>query len=93
MKTVPLDSSRLVTLLPKTATNKHVVIFHGGAYTVPTTEGHRQWMEQIVSQMGAKATMLDFPLAPETTASVTVPASLDATQNCDCNIPMISFFG
>ncbi|MFC6253113.1 alpha/beta hydrolase [Secundilactobacillus hailunensis] len=92
VKVVPLDQSRLVTLLPKTATNKHVVIFHGGAYTVPTTEGHRQWMERIVSQMGAKATMLDFPLAPENTASVTVPASLDAYAELRLQYPDDQFY-
>lgn len=49
-------------------------------------------MEQIVSQMGAKATMLDFPLAPETTASVTVPASLDAYAELRLQYPDDQFF-
>jgi len=92
VKVVPLERGRLVTLLPETATRKHVVIFHGGAYTVPATDSHRQWVETIVASMGAKATMLDFPLAPENTAVVTVPASLDAYVELQAEYPDDQFY-
>lgn len=92
VKVVPLERGRLVTLSPEAQTTRHVVIFHGGAYTVPTTESHRQWMELIVSRMAAKATMLDFPLAPENTAEVTVPASLDAYAELKAEYPDDQFY-
>ncbi|MCH5461719.1 alpha/beta hydrolase [Lactobacillus sp. LC28-10] len=91
-KVVPLERGRLVTLLPTKTTNRHVVIFHGGAYTVPATDSHRQWMEKIVAQLGAKATMLDFPLAPEHTANETVPASLDAYEELRAEYPDDEFY-
>ncbi|MTV82794.1 alpha/beta hydrolase fold domain-containing protein [Secundilactobacillus folii] len=94
VKVVPMedDHARLITLSPEAQTNRHVVIFHGGAYTVPTTESHRQWMELIVSRMAAKATMLDFPLAPEHTAVETVPAALDAYAELKTEYPDDQFF-
>lgn len=92
VKVVPLDLGRLVTLSPETQTNRHVVIFHGGAYTVPATENHRRWMEMIRTQLKAKATMLDFPLAPEHTAAETVPAALDAYTELRAEYPDDQFF-
>lgn len=92
VKVVPMENGRLVTLLPKAETHQHVVIFHGGAYTVPATDSHRQWMEQIVARMGAKATMLDFPLAPENTATTTVPASLEVYAELQTEYPDDHFY-
>ncbi|GAW98260.1 alpha/beta hydrolase fold domain-containing protein [Secundilactobacillus mixtipabuli] len=92
VKVVPLEKGRLVTLLPVKETDRHVVIFHGGAYTVPATDSHRQWMEQIAAHMGAKATMLEFPLAPESTAVETVPASLDAYAELRAEYPDDQFY-
>ncbi|GAX04285.1 esterase/lipase [Secundilactobacillus pentosiphilus] len=92
VKVVPLEKARLITLTPGAATHQHVVIFHGGAYTVPATDSHRQWMEEIAGHMGAKATMLDFPLAPENTAKVTVPASLEAYAELRAEYPDDQFY-
>lgn len=92
VKVVPLERGRLVTLLSAKETDRHVVIFHGGAYTVPATDSHRQWMEQIAAHMGAKATMLEFPLAPESTAVETVPASLDAYAELRAEYPDDQFY-
>lgn len=92
VRTVPLPNSRLVTLMPTEPTHQHVVIFHGGAYTVPTTESHRQWMELIADKLGATATMVDFPLAPESTAVQTVPAALEAYQELQLAYPDDYFY-
>lgn len=87
VKTVPMAGGRIVTLNPKADTTQHVVIFHGGAYTVRATESHRQWMEIINQRLRARATMLDFPLAPEATVKETLAFVLAAYDELRATYP------
>lgn len=89
---VPLEQGRLVTVTPKQETTKHVVLLHGGAYTVPATESHREWLIYISDQLGARATLIDYPLAPEATATVTVPATVAAYQELGLEYPDDQFY-
>lgn len=86
-----LTNSRLVTLVPKTETDRHVVLFHGGAYRVRGFDSHRDWMVYLADQLQLKVTYIDFPLSPEFTVETTVPETLVAYDQLVAQFPTDRF--
>lgn len=56
----------------------HIVYFHGGGYSMEATGLHFQLMKNLVKQTGCALTYIDYPLAPEHTATETMAMSLAA---------------
>lgn len=56
----------------------HIVYFHGGGYSMEASGLHFQLMKNLVKQTGCALTYIDYPLAPEHTATETLAMSLAA---------------
>lgn len=75
-----LENSRVVTVEPVKPTDRHVVLFHGGAYRVRGFDSHREWLVFMADKIGLRVSYIDFPLSPEFTVKTTVPSALVATE-------------
>lgn len=53
----------------------HIVFFHGGGYVLPAFRVHWQWVADCVDALGCTATMVQYPLAPESDCQTTVAAA------------------
>lgn len=45
--------------------NLHLIFFHGGAYVFEITKKHWDFIFEITKEINAKSTVIDYPLAPE----------------------------
>ena len=52
----------------------HLLYFHGGAYVVDANPAHFDVVARLCDMLGASASVPLYPLAPEVTADVTLPA-------------------
>jgi len=60
--------------------DRHVIMLHGGAYTVEASYSHRKIMETLAIDCRLKVSFIDYPLAPENTAKTTLRIVLQAYQ-------------
>lgn len=61
-----VHSKEMATLEHKgQATQDHIVFFHGGAYIFEAAPYHWRFAEKIMDKSFCKATLVDYPLAPE----------------------------
>ncbi len=58
--------------------SKHILYFHGGAYTLEAKKLHWRIIENLLINTECKVTMVDYPLAPEADCSQTIEMSLEA---------------
>lgn len=92
VKITAMPNGRLVTLVTQEAASKHIILLHGGAYTLRATESHREWMELLAADTGANVTAIDFPLTPEFTATDTVSFTIKAYQELRKQFPLDEYF-
>jgi acetyl esterase/lipase len=63
---IEVNEHRCVTIHPREKkSNLHLVYYHGGAYVSQGRIIHWILLSRIVSELGCRATYVDYPLAPE----------------------------
>ncbi|WCJ47916.1 alpha/beta hydrolase [Levilactobacillus brevis] len=62
---------RLLTAATGAPLPQHVLLFHGGAYTMQGIDSHRELMETLIQQANLRVTYVDYPLVPEATVDET----------------------
>lgn len=72
-KTIEVMGNKCVTINPKEKkSNLHIVYYHGGAYVSQGRIVHWLLLSRLVSELGCRATYVDYPLAPENTYKNTI---------------------
>lgn len=71
--TIEVMGHKCVTIQPsEKKSNLHIVYFHGGAYVSQGRIIHWILLSKLVTELGCRATYVDYPLAPECTYKDTV---------------------
>ena len=71
---------------------QHVILFHGGAYTMQGTTGHRKLMVTMIQQANLRVSYVDYPLVPEATVDQTVTFAMNAYEYLRAQYPDDQFF-
>ena len=66
-----VEGCKLLTILGKTPSQKHLLFLPGGAYLLEATPSHRQFAEKLVKAQGLSVTLIDYPKSPEQTYRTT----------------------
>ncbi len=69
---VEIDGFNVLTMRTAEATNKHILLLHGGAYIAEALKGHRYLIEKLALSYAFKISFIDYPLAPENNALKTL---------------------
>jgi acetyl esterase/lipase len=69
---------KCVSLKTSEGAEKHILYFHGGAYTMQAQGIHWHIVENILSGTRSEITFINYPLAPECTCADTMAMVLDA---------------
>jgi acetyl esterase/lipase len=72
-------------------TRPHIVYFHGGGYSMEASGLHFALMKTLIKQTGCALTYVDYPLAPEHTATETVAMCMEAYKILQGEHPTRSF--
>ncbi|WP_143462615.1 alpha/beta hydrolase [Levilactobacillus enshiensis] len=83
---------RLLTAASGAPLPKHVLLFHGGAYTMQGIDSHRQLMEALINEANLRVTYVDYPLVPEATVDETVVFAMRAYSYLRAQYPDDQFF-
>jgi acetyl esterase/lipase len=91
VKTLILDRNVISLSLNDSPSNKHVVYFHGGAYSLEATHLHFSLIKKLIDQSQASFTFIDYPLAPETTVDETLSMAMESYEYLLNNYPTDEF--
>ena len=69
----------------------HIVYFHGGGYSMEASGLHFALMKNLIKQTGCPLTYIDYPLAPEHTATKNIAMCMDAYKILQAEHPAQSF--
>ncbi|WP_203642064.1 alpha/beta hydrolase [Levilactobacillus andaensis] len=83
---------RLLTAASGAPLPQHVLLFHGGAYTMQGIDSHRQLMETLINEANLRITYVDYPLVPEATVDETVVFAMRAYSYLRAQYPDDQFF-
>ncbi|WP_382333229.1 alpha/beta hydrolase [Levilactobacillus fujinensis] len=83
---------RLLTAASGALLPQHVLLFHGGAYTMQGIDSHRQLMETLINEANLRVTYVDYPLVPEATVDETVVFAMRAYSYLRAQYPDDHFF-
>ncbi|AKP64765.1 esterase lipase [Levilactobacillus koreensis JCM 16448] len=83
---------RLLTAASGAPLPQHVLLFHGGAYTMQGIDSHRQLMETLINEANLRVTYVDYPLVPEATVDETVVFAMRAYSYLRAQYPDDQFF-
>lgn len=83
---------RLLTAATGAPLPQHVLLFHGGAYTMQGIDSHRELMETLIQQANLRVTYVDYPLVPEATVDETVVFAMNAYDYLRAQYPDDQFF-
>lgn len=70
-------SRKCVTIKTSKNSEKHILYFHGGAYTMQAQGIHWHIVDRIVSGTCCEITFINYPLAPESTCIDTIATVVD----------------
>jgi len=73
-----INGFRMLTVSPEKEVSQHIILLHGGAYVAEAMKGHRVLLEKLALEHGFKVTFIDYPLAPEHSASETIEIVMKA---------------
>jgi len=66
ISTKEIEKHSTVTIEPKSnCGQKHILYFHGGAYTIEGNYMHWNFIKKIIKESFFRVTYIDYPLAPE----------------------------
>lgn len=71
---------------------QHVILLHGGAYTMQGIASHREIMEALIQQANLRISYVDYPLVPEATVDQTVVFALNAYDYLRAQYPDDRFY-
>ncbi len=83
---------RILTAASGAPLPQHVLLFHGGAYTMQGIDSHRELMETLVQQANLRISYIDYPLVPEATVDETVIFAMNAYDYLRAQYPDDQFF-
>ncbi|MFC6206602.1 alpha/beta hydrolase fold domain-containing protein [Levilactobacillus tongjiangensis] len=83
---------RLLTVASGAPLPQHVLLFHGGAYTMQGIDSHRKLMETLVDQANLRITYVDYPLVPEATVDDTLVFAMNSYSYLRAQYPDDQFF-
>lgn len=67
-----VDNRKIWTISPKQNRSNAIILFlHGGAFVANISSMHWLFIEQLISLTGAAVVVPDYPLAPDTTCTIT----------------------
>lgn len=72
VKEVDIEGFKMITVQSHSATNKHIIFLHGGAYVAEAMKGHKFIIEELACKYSFKVSFIDYPLAPEHSAQTTL---------------------
>jgi epsilon-lactone hydrolase len=77
--------------LKEKASNKHVVYFHGGGYSLEASNLHFNLIKKLIDQSLATITFVDYPLAPEASVDETLSMALESYEYLLRKVPTDHF--
>ena len=60
-----VDGMKCFSIYTTCNADKHIMYFHGGAYSVQASGIHWRFIDSVIKQTNSKVTFLDYPLAPQ----------------------------
>ena len=63
---------RILTAATGAPLPQHIILLHGGAYTMQGTASHRDMMVTLIRQANLRVSYVDYPLVPEATVDETL---------------------
>jgi epsilon-lactone hydrolase len=73
-----ISGIKCVSLRSSVAPKRHILYFHGGAYTMQANKLHWRIVENILSKTQCEITFLNYPLTPEYTCVDTMAMVIEA---------------
>jgi len=83
---------RLLTADSGAPLPQHIILLHGGAYTMQGIKSHREIMEDLIQTANLRISYVDYPLVPEATVDQTVIFALNAYDYLRAQYPDDQFF-
>lgn len=83
---------RILTAATADPLPRHVILLHGGAYTMQGLVSHRQIMTQLIQEANLRVSYVDYPLVPEATVDQTVIFAMNAYDYIRAQYPDDQFF-
>ena len=62
-----IDGCKCVTVKTSVTPIKHILYFHGGAYTLQASKMHWRIIDDIITNVDCSITFINYPLSPENT--------------------------
>ena len=72
IKESTVDGMKSYTIFSAKNANKHILYFHGGAYSLQASKIHWKLIESMIKQTNSKVTFLDYPLVPQSCCNNTL---------------------
>lgn len=91
IKTLIQNRNVISLSLKDSTSHKHVIFFHGGAYSLEATHLHFSLIKKLIDQSQASFTFIDYPLAPETTVDETLSMAMESYEYLLNNYPTDEF--
>lgn len=85
------DGFKSVTVDTESGAKRHILFFHGGAYVSEGLIFHRKFVEKTARDYNYRVTYVDYPLAPEHTATETHAVVYKAYKYITDNYPEDKF--
>lgn len=82
-----IDGFHLLLVDGRADNKRHVFFLHGGAYVAEASAGHSRIVKHLVRDFGLHVTFIDYPLAPEYTATTTHRVVLNAYEEVAIRYP------
>jgi epsilon-lactone hydrolase len=78
IKCFTIRDRKCVSLKSSVNPKKHILYFHGGAYTIQASKLHWHMIENILSKTQCEVTFINYPLTPEYTCVDTMAMVIEA---------------
>ena len=73
-----IQGCKCVTLSKTENSQKQVLYFHGGAYTMQALKSHWRIVDALLQKTGCPVTFINYPLSPEHTCMDTISMAIEA---------------
>lgn len=87
-----LFDGRLLTADSGAPLPQHVILLHGGAYTMQGIASHREIIVTLIREANLRVTYVDYPLVPEATVDQTLTFASQAYEYLHAQYPDDQFF-
>jgi len=77
-----IHGCKCVTLSKTKNTKKHMLYFHGGAFTMQAQRSHWRIVDALLQRTGCPVTFINYPLSPEHTCRDTISMAIEAYSSC-----------